>query len=892
MLTEGEYSDYLLYTHREKIWQIYLKKREEDPDYASWKALALRSNVMWCRRRGHDVEDALSDTALSEDKRAALEEERIKLKESGVIDEESESLLFSIRAKAQSAKFDTEDLRAQSRHYLFQNEWSKNSKRESKSGIMAALKGAYLGMMSGITRFFGWVFGESRTSRHGAVLYNQAKQGISMLPKKLEGLGESRVLYRGGKEDAAPPIDIGKYFPDKMKLSASSSLARIKDALKKESGAAHPEEVKKAVEALELYTKVRGVVTRDSYEMELAFYDKFMKSTDSFIKKYMAGKQKNDYNTPVISLLLSTRQELLSQGGGSLQNNVPREDIIDASKQTAVYLKKSLYNDLPESNMRHMPLFVHEPNLNDLKQGTVGNCFMHAAVQQIVSQDPQAIRDMFCDLGDGTVLVRFFAPFGETTKDGKNVFARLDDLKEYNSTKHTLRPVYVRVKKNYETGEGVSSDCMWMQLLETAYAACGFNTGVSSVEKDGELKGFDRELTSGSSSDVLFHMTGKTYFDADVDGFFTKGATEKTINENKRLEEVRKKTLFNGVPLFLHKQLYEILQEMSRDIKHDFLDPKWEENTLIEHLNFIKDMQERIIEEEIDKAAKMAAEAKKPYPEAGLEKIIERLKRTYDFSAENVTKTVLKNMGKLSETLIDTNSGVKSLETIIPEFTEGILRGDEAEELIDDLIFNSYEKYYNKDYMSTSDISREADRKRLLKVKEGEEEEDLTEEEKDEIARRMEEAEERGEQIKNEEAQMAKETAYANNMLLEHNPGGVYTKKQMRILKHLREQISLGYRPSIATSTHALTALDIKLKDGRWFVLIRDPFNVYQKTYKKRSDGSIEKNERGFSDAIGLHTTVRKLGDYTETYFMGISWWELSDLSKELTIITTAGNQS
>lgn len=57
-------------------------------------------------------------------------------------------------------------------------------------------------------------------------------------------------------------------------------------------------------------------------------------------------------------------------------------------------------------DMSDVPLFDHEPHVSDVKQGYIGDCFFLAAVSGMVSKDPQMIKDMMRDNGDGTVTVK------------------------------------------------------------------------------------------------------------------------------------------------------------------------------------------------------------------------------------------------------------------------------------------------------------------------------------------------------------------------------------------------------------------------------------------------------------------------------------------------------
>ena len=52
-----------------------------------------------------------------------------------------------------------------------------------------------------------------------------------------------------------------------------------------------------------------------------------------------------------------------------------------------------------------------------------------------------------------------------------------------------------------------------------------------------------------------------------------------------------------------------------------------------------------------------------------------------------------------------------------------------------------------------------------------------------------------------------------------------------------------GKAVPLASKGYALTALDIKLHNNRWFILIRDPFNSYRNEYTQKDDGKVEKVE-------------------------------------------------
>ncbi|MCR5487296.1 MAG: hypothetical protein K6F35_07165 [Lachnospiraceae bacterium] len=101
------------------------------------------------------------------------------------------------------------------------------------------------------------------------------------------------------------------------------------------------------------------------------------------------------------------------------------------------------------------PLFPHEPCMENVCQGLLGDCYAMAAMASLVERKPEAIKEMMKDNGNGTVTVRL-----------------------YNTKRE---PVYITVKKSVPVDPSIEDDnkdyyarnCLWIQMIEKAFAASG-----------------------------------------------------------------------------------------------------------------------------------------------------------------------------------------------------------------------------------------------------------------------------------------------------------------------------------------------------------------------------------------------------------------------------------
>lgn len=58
-----------------------------------------------------------------------------------------------------------------------------------------------------------------------------------------------------------------------------------------------------------------------------------------------------------------------------------------------------------------MPLFIHEPSMNDIHQMGLGDCYFEAVIGSLVSEHPERVKELMKDNGDGTVTVCWFKEY-------------------------------------------------------------------------------------------------------------------------------------------------------------------------------------------------------------------------------------------------------------------------------------------------------------------------------------------------------------------------------------------------------------------------------------------------------------------------------------------------
>jgi hypothetical protein len=164
------------------------------------------------------------------------------------------------------------------------------------------------------------------------------------------------------------------------------------------------------------------------------------------------------------------------------------------------FLAGMQHHDIAEST----PLFPHPPKIDDVQQGGLGDCYLHAAVLSVVHRNPADIVAMMKDEG-GTVTVRLY---DVTTGPPKTFTPRLVRLK-----KSAVWTEYERREKGVAKGpvfyESYAKGALWVKMLEKAYAAAGMS-GLGAALVGAPSYG---EIASGFTSTAMEHLLGQ---EADI----------------------------------------------------------------------------------------------------------------------------------------------------------------------------------------------------------------------------------------------------------------------------------------------------------------------------------------------------------------------------------------
>jgi hypothetical protein len=163
-------------------------------------------------------------------------------------------------------------------------------------------------------------------------------------------------------------------------------------------------------------------------------------------------------------------------------------DVSFTQGKTGYVTKKKIKKDQRYKPMEG-PLFPIKPSVQDVSQGNLGDCYFLAAVLSLVDKNPDRIRRMMKDNGDGTITVELFG-------------------RDDSGDPRSLKPFYYTVDKTtLHSDDGRDEHARggnWVEILEKAWAA-------RRAEIRGKSGSYSMEGMAGGSGDsALTALTGVT----------------------------------------------------------------------------------------------------------------------------------------------------------------------------------------------------------------------------------------------------------------------------------------------------------------------------------------------------------------------------------------------
>ena len=234
---------------------------------------------------------------------------------------------------------------------------------------------------------------------------------------------------------------------------------------------------------------------------------------------------------------------------GTYQEWVWKDDPQNPGKK--VYQKEAV-NIVMKDVPKEQPLFPHEPSLNDIAQGGLGDCYLLAALSAVVNMKPQFIKDCMRDNGDGTVTVRFYK-------------GPVNDKTAY----------YVKIKKAVPEGQPYARGALWVQLIEHAYTASGLHLRDRNDPANQDKRYDYGSIDGGNASDFVETITGRrmavSYVGKNLGGSpanFYQHMLDKAGDQYRQKHNTPRVSFYNMVEIALGlEELDKSSQSFTEDVR-------------------------------------------------------------------------------------------------------------------------------------------------------------------------------------------------------------------------------------------------------------------------------------------------------------------------------------
>lgn len=266
----------------------------------------------------------------------------------------------------------------------------------------------------------------------------------------------------------------------KVRLLTIFNTYKHKLLMKKQAGG-------KAFQALQVLIEDYVYANRDIYENRTRAEEQeasALKALKIALFKIKTGllDRSSRYAAILLGMLTESNNGYLEAPTGEI-HIVEDENIILKDQEVNGVKKACKYQDCT-----NIPLFTHRPNIKDIAQGGLRDCYLLAGLISVVDQNAEEIMNIMKDNGDGTVTVCFKRE--ETDASGNKV---------YTPCYTTVRKTVPVLKENER--DVFSRGALWVKMIEKAYVASGlhiFHQINQERAKKLTYRKLQKEIESGS----------------------------------------------------------------------------------------------------------------------------------------------------------------------------------------------------------------------------------------------------------------------------------------------------------------------------------------------------------------------------------------------------------